>query len=136
MYNNFVPTELMEQHHGKVNALKVMPKTKWLELKEEFKKIKKELLQLQHTDDHSTVKQELHIPKGCLVRLRGLPHSDVDKATIKALVSNFCQPKYVDYRKGWDSCIVRFGSAKNALDFQEKYSREKLTLNGKTVIMI
>lgn len=124
----------MEMHHGKISALKVMPKLKWLELKEEFKKIKKELLQLQnHNSTSDSAKKESTIPKGCLLRLRGIPKENIDKATIKALVSNFCQPKYVDYRKGWDSCIVRFGSPQNATEFLEKYTKEKLNLNGHKV---
>lgn len=141
-----VPSELMEKSlfKGKLNPLKVMSKIQWLELKEEFKKIKKELvqhLQAQNPDNHHLKYNEQtdrsqELPKGCLVRIKNLPTENIDKQTISAAVSTFWTPKYVDYRKGFSECIIRFEDNEVADSFIKKYRAEDLVIQNKKVSFI
>jgi len=127
--NNCVPNDLTPENlKGKVSPLKVMSKNKWLELKEEFKKIKNELV--KHLDPSISKEQII----GCLVQLKHLP-ADTDKVCIKAAVSNFTLPKYVDYKKGTSTAIIRFENPTIAKAFQDKYSLKDFILNGKKIEM-
>ena len=135
-YNNTVPSELVEKSlfKGKILPLKVMTKPQWLELKEEFKKIKKELVQhLQgnnQVESHNSKGPELH--KGCLIRLKNLPE-DIDKTVLRTTVAGYCTPKYVDYKKGSNECIIRFENSNLRDNFEEKYSNEGLLIQNKKV---
>ena len=69
------------------------------------------------------------------MRLTNLPLDGIDKASINLMVSNYAKPRYVDYRKGTDFAVVRFGEKETADGFFEKYSKEdeKLLLKGNKV---
>jgi len=140
-YDNTVAEELVQNSlfKGKINPLKVMPKTKWLELKEEFKKIKRELVQhLQGDNEHnssiSTATQaSREISKGCLIKLQNLPSGSLDKAIIRTAIISFCIPKYVDYRRGTNECIVRFDNKQAREEFLSKINEEGLIIQNKKV---
>ena len=140
-YNNTVPSELVEKSmfKGKMSPLEVMTKIQWLDLKEEFKKIKRELVQHlqgnnhdeQSTKGNHSTGPELH--KGCLVRLKNIPE-DIDKTVLRTTVSSFTTPKYVDYKKGSNECIVRFENKSIRESFEKKFQNEGLVIQNKKVI--
>lgn len=124
---------------GKTNPLKVMPKMKWLELKEEFKKIKRELVQHLHGDNEQNpstgpgAQRSNEISKGCLIKLSDLPPGSLDKAIIRTSLASFCTPKYVDYRKGTNECIVRFENKQARDEFLSHYKKEGFVIQNKKV---
>jgi len=140
-YDNTVAEELVQNSlfKGKINPLKVMPKTKWLELKEEFKKIKRELVQhLQGDNEYNPsagagTQGSKEITKGCLIKLQNLPSGSLDKAIIRTAIISFYIPKYVDYRKGTNECIVRFDSSQAREEFLSKINEEGLIIQNKKV---
>ena len=116
-----------------------MSKDTWLDYKEEFKKIKRELtnhletpLSKDNLDHH--VDQELNIQKGCLIKILELPQN-VDKQSIKAAVSHFSTPKYVDFKKSSDQTIIRFENPTITKAFFDKYTTLKeFEINQKKVL--
>ena len=117
-----------------------MPKTKWLELKEEFKKIKRELVQHLHGENEqnssvgSGAQRSTEISKGCLIKLKDLPSDgSLDKAIIRTSITSFCTPKYVDFRKGTNECIVRFETKQARDEFLSHYKKEGFVIQNKKV---
>jgi len=141
--DNLIPSELFcENAKGKLSALKVMSKAKWLEFKEEFKRIKNELVK-HMTGGHdngnqvhseSYIEKDFDIAPGCIVKLHKLPLG-IDKQTIKTAVSHFSSPKYVDYKKGSDTALVRFETSILAKSFIDKYMIKSFELNHKKINM-
>lgn len=71
---------------------------------------------------------------GCLVKIDELPTNGLDKKIIKASISNYCNPKYVDYRKGHTTCIIRLEDPGVTKEFIEKFKGgDKLIIQNKKV---
>ncbi len=141
-YNNTIPSELVEASlfKGKVNPFKVMLKPQWLEYKEEFKKIKRELvqhLQANAPQNSTSHTQAPELEKGSLIKLKGFPES-IDKTVIKAAIACICPPKYVDYRRGSNECIARFENkaAREIFLNKVKSSPEDFRINNKKVSFV
>lgn len=113
-----------------------MMKTKWLVLKEEFKKIKSELMQQiggsdtqssvkGSNNDQSFIEKDFEIEMGCLAKILNLP-DEAERKAIQALVKNYENPEYVDYKKGADCAIVRFANPEACSTFIKKMQEKPL----------
>eukprot|EP01017_Pseudomicrothorax_dubius_P030844 TRINITY_DN3877_c0_g2_i3.p1 TRINITY_DN3877_c0_g2~~TRINITY_DN3877_c0_g2_i3.p1 ORF type:complete len:358 (+),score=96.92 TRINITY_DN3877_c0_g2_i3:55-1128(+) len=132
-FDNLVPEEFVEnteQYKGKIFPLRVIPKAEWLRYKEEFKKMKKELL--KSADTYGREREAEKLLPGTLVRITGLgPNST--KQSIKLALANFYEPSYVDYKRGSNECIVRFSTPAVAEAFVVKSSLEEIRVDSSIV---
>lgn len=135
-YNNCIPAEfLTEEMKCKVIPLKVISKMQWLEMKQEFKNLKEKLLNLagradshyeqknhssvMHNEDEGFVEKNIDRKEGCLVRLENL-EKEALKQDILVALKHFCAPAYIDYKRGSESCVVRFDNKTLREAFCEK----------------
>eukprot|EP01016_Furgasonia_blochmanni_P041565 TRINITY_DN5417_c0_g2_i1.p1 TRINITY_DN5417_c0_g2~~TRINITY_DN5417_c0_g2_i1.p1 ORF type:complete len:194 (-),score=61.68 TRINITY_DN5417_c0_g2_i1:130-651(-) len=131
------------------DRFKVMSKLKWLQYKEDFKKIKQELLNQMKQDESETksryqgtehgrdefIPKEFELEPGCLVQLDGLSPAST-RESIKAAVSHYYEPDYVDYKKSGTSAIVRFSNSTIAQGFIDKYTDIKeLVIDGEKITL-
>jgi RNA recognition motif-containing protein len=130
--NCVIPSEIIRwDNKYEMRPLKIISKKEWLEKKEEFKKIKKEL-QNENIDLFSqclaldNTKANL-ISKGTLIKLSNLPE-DVEKNDVKIQIAHFIEPSYVDLNALKRECIVRFSHQILADSFLQKYTKEKLII--------
>jgi RNA recognition motif-containing protein len=124
--NNVIPNEFLKWGTGHdIKALKIISKSSWLEMKEEFKKIKKEL-QEDNMDIFANClfgSNKSNLQKGCLIRLINVPKNK-NKNDIKILVSHYIEPAYVDMDN--NDCIVRFTQPELADLFLNKFNKEDI----------
>ena len=123
-YNNCIPSEFLDEDtKGKVQPLKVIPKAKWLEMKQEFKSLKQKLLDLagvsgdpqqnekknhlENSEEGGFVEKKIDRKDGCLVKLGNL-QKETTKEDIFVALKHFCTPAFVDFKRGSETCIVRF----------------------------
>lgn len=137
-----VPSEIMNDSSlvRKV-SLKVMAKEKWQSYKEQFKEIKRQLKTLlekragsepqEEQKSHSTEKKlALEEEPGRLCRLTNVP-KDTDKNIIRVTVRGVQRPEYVDWKKGTDTCVIRFDLRKTTEKFLEavKTGKRKMMID-------
>ena len=130
--NGVIPSEIIKwDNKYEMKPLKIITKKEWLEKKEEFKIIKKEL-QNENIDLFNQClsmdnTKASNITKGTLIKLEGI-NENIDKKDIKIEISHFIEPSYVDLNSNKKECIIRFSHGILADSFFQKYSNEKLTI--------
>jgi hypothetical protein len=128
------------ENAGKMIPLRVILKTEWLSLKNQFKSLKKQLINLvQEAPENRENKEIIEDPKNeenfikdCLIKIKNLPE-DCMKQDIKVAIKHFCQPEYVDFKGKSKECVVRFGNKTICEAFVEKYALEKLKIKKEKV---
>lgn len=141
-YNNCIPEECLGDSNvkGKLLPFNVMPKTKWLEMKKEFKDLKQKLFNLMGKEEESFQQQESFIEKelekkeGCLVKIRNIDKSTA-KQDILVAIKHFCNPAYIDYKNNSENCIVRFENSTLRNAFLEKCIISPLKIGKKMVFL-
>jgi RNA recognition motif-containing protein len=116
-FNNTVPKEIiLSNHNSSLDSLFIISKKDWEKKKEEFKQLKKELMRSNiplfsdcFAQDNKDLK-ELQI--GSLVKMMNLPEK-VDFYDIKAWISNFVEPIFIDLYSE-NECILRFANSEMA----------------------
>lgn len=129
--NNLIPNEFLKWGTGHdLKALRIISKTEWLRMKEEFKKLKKELQQDNNDlfaecipSNNNTAK---NIQKGTLIRLMNIPKNK-NKNDVKIFVSHIMEPAYVDLTP--NDCIIRFSQPSLADIFISKINNCKFDDN-------
>lgn len=123
---------------GKLLPFNVMLKTKWLEMKNEFKDLKQKLFNLMGKEEEpfqqkeSFIEKELVKKEGCLVKIKNIDKNTV-KQNILIAIKHFCNPTYVDYKNNSESCIVRFENSTLRNAFLEKCLLSPLKIGKKMV---
>jgi RNA recognition motif-containing protein len=127
--NNLIPNEFLKWGSGyDLKALRIISKTEWLRLKEEFKKLKKEL-QLDNTELFAECLPNTNntiLQKGTLIRLSNIPKNK-NKNDVKIFVSHYIVPSYVDLTP--NDCIIRFSQPTLADLFLTKINNSKFDDN-------
>ena len=107
-------------------------------MKEEYKSLKQKLISVvgkpnllggdepniaitSHQNDNMEefIEKPIDRKAGCLVKLIGLDKAIVKQDILVAL-RHFCNPAYIDYKKGSEVCVVRFDSKTLRDAFAEK----------------
>jgi len=128
--NNSIPKEIFSLNNlSGLQPLSIISKVEWLNKKEEFKKLKNELIKdnkdlfascLRHDSKSIT-----SLTENTLVKLSDLPKTKIDKYDIKTWISHFVEPAYVDYKTNEDTCVVRFSHPFLAESFVNKLKNEE-----------
>jgi len=87
-----------------LEPLRVISKTEWLHLKEDFKQLKHSLLQKRPPVIDKTI-----LSKGTLLTLSPVPPT-ILKEDIKIALLHFCEPSYVDLPPASQKAIIRLPS--------------------------
>jgi RNA recognition motif-containing protein len=129
--NNTIPREFISTVNTcSLDPLVIMSKNDWLSKKEEFKKLKQQLLNDNKELFAGCISQESsminNLTPGTLVKLTNLPEEKkISKNEIRLWVSNFVEPAYVDLDENRKDCIVRFSHKILAETFNQKIEKEE-----------
>lgn len=92
-------------------------------MKQEFKSLKQKLLDLagvsgdpqqnekknhlENSEEGGFVEKKIDRKDGCLVKLGNL-QKETTKQDIFVALKHFCNPAFVDFKRGSETCVVRF----------------------------
>ena len=125
--------------------MRVISKLEWLQLKQQYKDLKKKLINVlgneetekisnrECIDNSNYIEQSVKMEKDCLILLKNLP-KNTTKQDIRISVSHFCAPAYVDFKKMNNFCIIRFDNKTLCESFYEKYTLTPLKILKEDVI--
>jgi len=135
--NNSIPKEIFSLNNTNgLQPLSIISKQEWLVKKEEFKKLKYELMKENKDLFVDCIRQDSEsintLTENTLVKLTDFQGKKVDKYGIQSWISHFVEPAYVDYDKNENFCVVRFAHPYLAQSFVNKVNNEtNFYFNGK-----
>ena len=123
--NNTVPKEIMNLKPKELNPLSVFPKKEWLEKKEQFKKLKQQIQQLNQSKFEHFPSENSHNMKNVfecsLIKVNNI-ENDVKLEDIQIFTKNYISPVFIDYNNKKGEAFFRFTQKNSALKFIELFN--------------
>lgn len=144
-FNNSIPGQFIkDKPRTKLIPLRILTKKRWLEYKEDFKKLKKEYFSNSDAEEASENNGEAikkvkpspetsSLSKACLLRLKNIDLKKISKKSVGLILRQIINPAYIDFSLN-EGIIIRFHKAQDR-DFFISKKEEFMQLIGKDEVI-